>query len=59
MVEEEPKLAELLATIHDRLRDALKDVEVAIRCLELHKYEPTAKMCILEYLKTGKTPKPE
>ena len=50
----EPKTSELLETITTRLKDAMRDLEVATRCLEAYRVDPTgAQACILEYLKTG------
>jgi hypothetical protein len=50
----EPKLSELLDTITTRLKDAIRDMEAAARCIEAYKADPTgAQACILEYLKTG------
>jgi hypothetical protein len=53
----EPKLSELLETITARLKDATRDLEAAIRCIEAYKADPKgAQACILEYLRTGATP---
>jgi len=53
----EPKLSELLETMTARLKDAIKDLEAAIRCIEAYKADPKgAQACILEYLRTGATP---
>jgi hypothetical protein len=50
----EPKLSELLDTITTRLKDAIRDMEAATRCIEAYKTDPQgAQACILEYLKTG------
>jgi hypothetical protein len=50
----EPKLSELLETITARLKDAMRDLEAAVRCIET--YREGAQACILEYLRTGATP---
>jgi len=53
----EPKLSELLETITARLKDAARDLEAAIRCIEAYKTDPKgAQICILEYLQTGTLP---
>jgi len=54
MAEEEARLTELLDTISRRLRDAMEDMGVAVRCIEEYKTDPKgAQACIINYLKTG------
>ncbi len=54
MPEEEARLGELLDTITDRLRDAMRDMEAATRCIEAYKADPKgAQVCIIEYLQKG------
>jgi len=58
MAEEEARLTELLDTITRRLRDSMKDMEAAVRCIEEYKADPKgAQACIINYLKTGTTEK--
>jgi hypothetical protein len=37
MPEEEARLTEILATLTNRLRDAMRDMEAAVRCIEKYK----------------------
>ncbi len=56
MPEEEARLTELLDAITERLRDAMRDLEAAVRCIQAYKADPKgAQSCILEYLRTGTT----
>lgn len=56
MPEGEEGLSELLDTVTRRLRDAMTDMNAAVRCIEAYKEDPEgAQTCIIEYLRTGET----
>jgi len=52
---EEVTLDELIGTLTARLRDAMRDLEAATRCLERFRaaHPEQVSTCILEYLKEG------
>ena len=57
MIDEKPKLNELLDTIVGRLQDSMKDTQAAITCIQKYKEDPTgAQSCIIQYMQTGQVP---
>ena len=51
---DEAGLEELLETITGRVKDSVRDLEEAVKCIETYKGDKEKiEACILEYLRTG------
>jgi len=53
---DEAGLDELLRTITGRVKDSVRDLEEAVKCIEAYKGDKgKIEACILEYLRTGRS----